>query len=308
MKTVHLSQFRKKHEEWCSCLNGHDLHSIWKQQSSLLGDYALFLTINDLVKASAKRRIKGVGFNGPVLRLFVTGFLVSQVTGIRRLAERQWSHPAKRVISLRALVEDIRANRRLLTRDVYLISNELPFDPTPAKQKCFERAASSGERFFFEGMESKGSEAWAASERVHERFDKLSGTSSSGRSARDLISLKWFDLLDSKIRGCEDVCVFTDKFIAHAAHPTSRTGLNDKQKKVTLARLAECHHAMVQVGCFIGGPILQDTFPTGAPVPQFDVLENLDKAWVSAEGLEKAREIWQQHADEIEGWSARSLL
>src|SRR5208337_5473286 len=82
---VRLEQFKKKHEAWRSCLSGDDLHSIWRQQSSLLWDYALFLTINELRKDAGQNPLKGVGFNAPVLRLFDAGFAVIQVIGIRRL-------------------------------------------------------------------------------------------------------------------------------------------------------------------------------------------------------------------------------
>ena len=196
-------------------MNGDDLHSIWRQQSSLLWDYALFLTINELRKEAGQNPTKGVGFNAAVLRLFDTGFAVAQVTGIRRLTEKQWKDPLKRVISLRSLVDDIRDNRILLTREIYLAYRDLPFDPASAKQRFFDRIAASGQTSYV-GGDTVGPEAWNDSELAHERFDKLSEAIPTAHSREDLVSLKWFDLLDSKIRSCEDVCVFTDKFIAHA--------------------------------------------------------------------------------------------
>jgi hypothetical protein len=36
------------------------------------------------------------------------------------------------------------------------------------------------------------------------------------------------------------------------------------------------------------------------PVPQFDLLENLDKGWIRDGGVSKARGIWQNNCDEIE--------
>lgn len=243
-----------------------------------------------------------------MLRLFDAGFAVIQAAGIRRLTETQPKDPLKRVISLRALVGDIRGNRELLTREVYLGCHELPFDPEPAKQSFFDRSANSGQKFVIEGAETKGPEAWAESERAHERFDKLSETLPASRSRDDLVSLKWFDLLDSKIKSCEDVCVLTNKFIAHAADPASRAGLTEQQTKVSLSRLAECHQAMLQVAGFIGGPLLQDSMSAGLPVPQFDPLENLDKQWMSEDSLKRAREHWQRLADDIEKWREASLI
>jgi hypothetical protein len=161
LDTARLEQFKKKREEWVSWSNGEDPHSIWNQIAALLWDYVLFLTINDLRKEAAQYPAEGIGFNLPLVRFLDAGFVVTQVTGIRRLTERQWGEPTKRVISLRALVADIKDCRELLTREVYLACNGLPYD------------APSGNR---------------ESERAHERFDKLSETSPSKRSREDVVS------------------------------------------------------------------------------------------------------------------------
>lgn len=306
--TVRLGLFKKKREEWLFCLSGDDVHSIWKQQCALLWDYALFLTVQDLRIEAARNLSDGVGFNAPVLRLFDVGFVVTQLAGIRRLTEKQWKDPSRHVISLRALADDIRQSRDLMTREVYLGLRELPFDPAPARQRVYDRMAASGEKFFFECSDKRGPEEWYESERAHERFDKLSESTPASRTSHDLVSLKWFDMMNTKIESCEDVCALTDKFIAHAANPVSRAVLKEAEAKVSLSRLAECHQALLQVAGFIAGPLLQDSMTAGVPVPQFNLFENLDKAWVNTTGLAKARDYWKRHADEIEKWTDASLL
>lgn len=310
-----LEQFKKKREEWLASLNGGDIHSIWKQQTSLLWDYALFQTIRAIRKEALAHPAAGIGFNEPVLRLFEAGFAVIQATGIRRLAERQWKDrntgqvkQSKRIISLRALVDEIQENRELLTREIYLGLHGLPFDPAPAKQRHFNSIAASGHKFVFEGWDTKGPKAWAESKRAHERFDKLSEKTAASRSSDDRVSPKWFAKMIARIEDCKGVCVVADKFIAHAADPVNRAGLKNEQTTLTLSQLAKCHQAMLQVAGFIAGPLLQDSMSAGLPVPQFDPLENLDKAWVSTSGLQKAREHWHRHADEIKKWTAAPLL
>jgi hypothetical protein len=245
-----------------------------------------------------------------VLRLFDAGFAVTQAIGIRRLTDSQpKNNPLKRVISLKALVDDIKGNRGLLVREVYLACRGWPYDPAPAKKRFLDGMASSSEqKFSYVGMDTKGSEAWAESESAHERFDKLSEISPTTRSREDRVSPKWFDLLDAKIRLCEDVCTFTDKFIAHAADPTSRTEKNADQIKISLNKLGECHQALLQIASFIGGSLLQDALSGGLPTPQFNHLENLDKAWLGKGDLSKAREYWNQQADQIEKWKVASLF
>lgn len=308
VNTVRLEQFQKKHKEWVAWLHGDDPHSIWKQITSLLWDYALFQTINELCKEAAQNPAKDVGFNVPVMRLLEAGFAVTQVTGIRRLTEKQPKDSTKRVIALRALVDDIRANRELLTREIYLACRELPFDPAPAKQRFFDGLVSSGEKFSYVGVATTGPAAWRDSELAHERFDTLSEMSPASRSREDLVSSKWFDPLNAKIKSCEDVCVFTDKFIAHAADPISRSAMTQTQTGVTLNQLKACHQAIIGVTGFVSGHILQDSLCASVPVPQFDLLDNLDKRWIGDGGLEKARGFWERHVDEIEKWSEVSFL
>jgi hypothetical protein len=181
-----------------------------------------------------------------------------------------------------------------------LACHGLPYDPAPAKKRFYDSLVSSGQILSYVGMDTSGPEAWASSESAHSHFDKLSNASVAGRSREDLIPITWFDSLESKINSCEDICVLTDKFIAHAAHPTSLMGLTKDQTQVTLSQLKACHRAMIEVTTSVGIRILQDSVATTVPVPQFDLLENLDKRWINESDMSKARDIWQKNCDEIE--------
>ena len=146
-------QFRKKRLEWLSCLNGDDIHAIWRQETSLLWDLALFLTIKELRKDAAQNPKKEVGFNEPVFRLLEAGFAATQAVGIRRLTEKQSSNELRRVNSLKALIDDIRANRELLTREAYLVCRDLPYDPAPIKDKFYESLIASGQFNSYIGLD-----------------------------------------------------------------------------------------------------------------------------------------------------------
>src|ERR1039457_4879895 len=84
LNTERLQKFLKKREEWLFWLNGDDQHSIWRQITSLLWDYALFKTIRELRVEAAQNPTEGIGFNAPVLHLLESGFVITQATGIRR--------------------------------------------------------------------------------------------------------------------------------------------------------------------------------------------------------------------------------
>ena len=247
---------------------------------------------------------KETGFNEPVFRLLEAGFAATQAVGIRRLTEKQFPNESRRVNSLKALVDDIRANRELLTREAYLACRDLPYDPAPVKDNFFKSLIASGQFNSYIGLDTSGPEAWAESERTHKQFDELS---ESGRSAETLISLKWFDLLDSKIKSCNDIGEFTNKFVAHAAHPVGRATLTETQMQVTINQLKACHQAIIEVIAFIGFRILQDAVAVSVPTSQFDVLQNLEKRWIAEGEIEKARNIWDKHVMDIENWASTKL-
>jgi hypothetical protein len=158
--------------------------------------------------------------------------------------------------------------------------------------------------FSFEGLETTGPKAWGEAERAHDRFDKLSGTSSSRRLRTDTLSEECIGSIKSKIESCSNVWKFATKFIAHASDPSSRTGLSNDQKGVTLQSLSACHKALFQVAAFIGVRLLQDSMPGSIPTPQFDPIANLDKPWIDMDSFEKARDRWEHHFESIKQWES----
>jgi hypothetical protein len=291
--------FRVEKLKWLFWLHDDDQHAIFKQVTSLLWDYALFRTFNDLRASAAKTKPQGVGFNAPMLSLLDSGFVARQAMGVRRLIDRRDD-----VVSLKRLVKDIKEKRALITREVLVVHDGLPYDHAPVKDAYSAEKPKEGESFYFEGVETTGAKAWGASERAHEAFDKLSGISSNQRKRDDLIPVQWFDNLGSKLGVCGDVQKFADKFIAHAADSSSRSESTDMQKAVTLDKLTKCHQAIVAVASNISRWILGDGSAWTVPQPQFDPVENLDKGWVANGALHEVHKLWEKHMAAIAQWSA----
>ncbi len=302
-----LRQFRVKRAEWIAWLRGDDPHSIWRQITTLLWDDVLFRTVNDLRRVALERPSEGVGFNGAVLRLFDAGFVTTQVTTIRRLTDRQPRNPTKGVISLRRLVADIRDNRQLIKRDSYVSYDGLPYDPAPVQDAWMERKAAAGTLTGCEWLTTTGPTAWATSQMVHDNFDKLAKRGPETRSRDDLIAPEWLDWLASRLDICDDIRKFTDKFVAHAAEPSSRTGLTEAQTGVTLDRLRHCQRAIYQVAAFVYGPLLCEGSYGAVGTPQYDHLENLEKGWIANDALEAAHDYWNLNLEEIVKWESESL-
>jgi len=66
-------KYRDKRREWLEWLRGEDMHTISTQIHSMLLDYALFYTVDGLERISIEEPEEGVGFNGPIMRLFNVG-------------------------------------------------------------------------------------------------------------------------------------------------------------------------------------------------------------------------------------------
>lgn len=301
-----LRRYREKRAEWIAWLNGRDPHSIWRQIHLLLWDFVLFSTVNDIRRYVAENPSEGVGFNSSVLRLFDTGFMTAQVIAIRRLSDQQPRDPSRGVISLRRLINEIRSNRELMTREVYVSYDGLPYDPSAAQEAWLRTHVDMGDAGVT-WLDPSGPTAWAPSDVMNKNFDRLSGKNPNERSRGDLVQSEIFDKLDVKLDTCNDVRRFTDKFIAHAAEPASREGLTDEQVGVTLERILQCHKALYQVAAFINGPLLSEGSMEPIPVPQFNHLENLDKAWIPPDGARRAHEFWNRNEDVIKQWRSESI-
>lgn len=302
-----LCVFREKRAAWISWLHGDDPHSIWGQITQLLWDDILFRTIYDLRREAVERPKENSRFNFDVLRLLDAGFITTQVTAIRRLTDKPGEDPKKGVISLRRLLKEIKDSREFITREVYVAYDGLPYDPKVSRERWLEAKQGAQGSFPIGWLPDTGPDAWCISDIVHKNFDRLSEISSAARARGDLISFKWFDYMEMKLSVCDDIRKYVDKFVAHAADPTSRQGLTEEQTCVTLDRLAACHKAVYQVAAFIYNPLLWEGSYGPVPVPQYDHLENLDKPWVAPGCLDKAREAWEHNLSKIKAWEQESL-
>ncbi len=299
--------FRKKRLQWMKWLHGKDPHSISRQISSMLWDHALFLTVNELRRIAATEPENGVGFNGPVIRFFDAGFATTQATTIRRLIEKSKSDPKLAVISLRSVLEDIKQNLDLITRENYVCYDGLPYDYELVQQKWLSSLPENESGVHAGFLPTQGPEAWPMAKRVHKNFDILAQVHPTKRSRKDRIKIEVLEHLETEIKKCENIKKYVDKFIAHAAAPETRAGLSDEEKGLTLERLGTCHKIIYQIASFISSQLLCEPNLRGLPVPQYDHLKNLDKRWSTPEGLEQARKKWDEFEKEVSKWDSTSI-
>lgn len=302
-----LETFRTKRSEWISWLKSDDPHSIWPQINQLLWDDVLFQTVNDLRREATEHPTEEVAFNGSVLRLLDAGFVTTQATAIRRLTDKPSDDPKKGVLSLRRLIKDIEEHRETITREVYVSYDGLPYDPDGPRQAWIEKQIKDGTISCASWLPTTGPEAWGAAEIVHKNFDRLAGVTPDVRTREDLILPKWFEYVESRLKDCDSVRKFVDKFVAHAADPVSRHGLSVEETGITLDRLCRAQKSIYQVTAFIYGPLLWEGSYGAVPNPQDDHLENLDKRWVLPERHDFAHDCWKRHLAVVEAWEQEGL-
>jgi len=299
--------FRKMRMKWIEWLHGEDPHSISRQISSMLWDYALFLSVNELRRVADAEPEKEVGFNGPVIRLFDAGFATTQAVAIRRLIEKPKKDPKWAVISLRGVLSEIEKNLDLMTRENYVCYDGLPYDYGAVHKKWLSSLPVTKSGVHSGSLPTSGPDAFPMSERVHKNFDILAQVHPKKRSRKDLIKIEVLEYLESELIKCENVKKYVDKFIAHAAAPETRASLSEEEKNLTLERLKTCHKTIYQVASFISGQLLWESNLGGLPVPQYDHLKNLDKRWTTPKKLENAHKEWDKYEKEVSKWDSISL-
>jgi hypothetical protein len=295
-----LETYRARRTEWLRLLDGDPVHSVSNQLSAMLWNDVAYRTFNEARRFASKDDPKSA--IAPILAEFLDiGYIATQLLAVAKVTESSPTDPNKSVISLRRVLDDVFANRRLITREHYVAYDGLPYDPRPVREAHYRKIMASKNAVAIEWRPTNGPEAWETSEGCHETFDRLSGVLANQRSPDDLIS---DDIYASMIDALED-SVFTElrllrhKIVAHAADETNRP---NELAHVTLDRLARAHRIISRVAHTLSGTILYASGTGGVPTPQFDQFEFLDQKIVETQHLDDLHEFWQKHTAERDSW------
>ena len=275
-----LALFRLKRAEWKECLIDDTL-SVSKQIRNMLWNDTVFRMINEARRLTHGRKSNDIGFNGPLLELFDQGYATSEVMAIRRLTDPNFYDPKRAAISLPRLIDDMKFNADLITRENYL---------------CHEGTAFEG---LSHGKDGINYRHWKTK---HENFDRLSKVSPDKRTRTDKIDKHIFKELTKELKVCKDLRTYANKFIAHASDPRNRINLTDNQKRITLQRLNECYKAIIRVAWFIGPIILCEHSLSRVSFPLFNLLENLDKPMVFQDDIKRLNTFWNNRVKEVDAW------
>ncbi|HEX9790584.1 MAG TPA: hypothetical protein VGA60_07970 [Kiloniellales bacterium] len=297
-----LEKFRERFIVWQEWLS-RDEHSIWDQIYGMLWNDMVFRTINECRRLAHNSPSPNVAFNRAVASLIDEGYVAKQLLAIRRLTETNRRRDA---IALPRLIDDMKANADLFTREIYVCNDGLPFDPDPAFQKRLEKLAIEGEKnggVTFSRPDTKGPNAFLSSKRIHAHFDRLIGAEGKPWSRDDKLDPAIFDKIKSKLSVCDGINKVASKFIAHAADAGSRGNINEKERSVTLDRIEKCQRIICRVASYINGPLLYIGSPGLIPIPQYDHLEYLEKGWLDPTNIGAIAQYWKKREMKVEKWA-----
>ena len=231
--------------------------------------------------------------NGLLAHMLDLGYAATQVLAIRRLLDRRLD-----VASLQRLLDGIKSNRRLITRENYVAYDGKPYDP-----EGWRSLPVSPEIQIF-GPESPGLYGYVISNERHKLFDKLSGVSAAGRSRADLIGEVIFDRLKDWLRSveAEKLVTLSHKFFAHAADSNSLGTLADSG--VLLSDIEKAQRAIVRVERAITDDVLFIGVAREVVAMQpLGALNALDAPYVTTEMIAKMDAHWDELKAERNSWS-----
>lgn len=299
-----LKDYLAAKARWLGWLDGDEHHSINGQLSQLLWQDAVFRSFN-----AARAEATGKGPSAavaPILARFLDeGYVANLVLGISKLVEKSNPRQAdKGVVSLRRIIDELKASQALLTRENYLAAENAPYDYAPVEQAALrEMLDRSSNGVVFEWQQVGGASDWSLAKRLHETFDKLAGVDASARKPDDVVSA---DLLARLEAALEDpvfakIRTLRHKSIAHAADQVSRPA--GGVKGLTFNDVDAALKKLLGVRQLIQATILYDSWRAGSvPVPQHDQFQYLDLPFVGAGGVEILRTFWAEHCNERDGW------
>jgi hypothetical protein len=287
-----LASYRTKAEKWWRWLKTDDHHALWPQiYSMLIGD----MTFQTL--AVAAEADKDSALNSPIIqRGLLQGYAATQGVAIRRLVDT-----SKKVISLRKLLDDIKNNIRLLTRENYVSGSGLPYDADRAVREGLTNNAATG------FWANTGQMAFMRSMQAHGAFDRLTGTQSGPRDRSEKIPKRLIDTIETwlKEKEIEDVVDWSNKCIAHAADQASYQGINLAALAPTVGKISIAQRHIVRAAeaistCLLRGPIHGQI----VPVFQYSQFSRFEMAGRDPQAIAKAKQRWNELAKERDQWTS----
>lgn len=290
-----LIKYRAKRDEWLRWyeLNEGEPNSIQQQLFSM---FFTDMTYRILSEAHKAQGISNVLPQSPLLaHLLDQGYVATQVFAIRRLLDKR-----KDVVSVRRLLDDIADHRHLITREIYVCYNGLPYDA-----ESWQTLPETTEIKIW-GIDAPGLSDYLGSRERHKTFDSLSGIALANRTRGDLIQASIFDKLNQWLNSvpAANLITLSHKFFAHAASLASLGSL--KYSGILLKDIADIQRAITRVERALTDEILFVAVARDVvPMPPLGLFKGLDNPYTTAQAIETMYQRWKDLSTERDKWRTR---
>jgi hypothetical protein len=234
------------------------------------------------------------GLNNPLLaEALIEGHVATQVLAIRRLVDTR-----NDVISLRRLINDLKRNFALLTRENCVCYDGLPYDYDAVQQREMIARIRSGSGPYW--AERSGPNAHNTSRMMHEQFDQIAGIDPAKRTREDRLPVSLLATIERWLDGsdADGLAKWSHAYLAHAGGPEPRERIAGQL--VTANKITGAIAALARVTEGISRWLLFASGRTSSlmPVAQFNPFERLDVQIMATGGLPDAWKVWHRLCDE----------
>jgi hypothetical protein len=260
-----LAVYRYFRAKWVEMLNGQDEHAISTQITALLDADLEFHTI-DYSKTLSKE--SGVPQNSMVHSFVNRGFIAHQVFAIRRVTEEYQGQKNKAVYSLPRIISEIKEQRDLITRELYVCVDGDPY----------EDASHKGDTSF-----------------RHQQFDELSQVGAAERKRDDRIHDETFKQLCRRFDSAKVFRIYAGKVLAHGADPKTRKG----NERFGFSDLDKAYRDLIWLTNRLSTHLLCSSEHEFLPAHTMDMLEHIENGLCPRSKVEKLADYWSKRRDEL---------
>lgn len=287
-----LIKYRAKRDEWLRWYDSTEgePNSIQQQLFSM---FFTDMTYRILAEARQAQGSSNTPPQSPLLaHLLDQGYVATQVLAIRRLLDK-----GKDVVSVRRLLDDIADHRHLITREIYVCYNGLPYDA-----ESWQKLPQTTEIKIW-GIDAPGLSDYLGSRERHKTFDRLSGVAPANRTRGDLIQTSIFDKLSQWLNStpAAKLVKLSHKFFAHAASLASLGSL--QYSGIVLKDIEDIQRAITRVERALTDEVLFVAVARDVvPMPPLGLFKGLDNPYTTAQAIETMYQRWKELSADREKW------
>jgi hypothetical protein len=210
------------------------------------------------------------------------GYLVSQVLSIEKLLDNGGG-----VISLKRLLKDVEKHRKIITREIYVAGDGLPYD----YRSWGEAIDKTDPMVQMYGIGAPGLVRFAVSKELHER------------NRNDVIRESIFKALNSWINcpSAREISTIRNTFIAHAGDAFRRGSY--KFSGVKLSQIDEVQRAIVRVERALTDYVLSIRMGREVvPIRPLGIFSGLDLPYCSSVAQDSMHRLWDELSAQRNAW------